>query len=157
MKNIHAHTDTGPVYYPGYISINNDDGRISISFRATGAATGGFLNITRDQLETMHADIGRYLAETVPAPAAKAERLPKQGFTVNINGSDVSVTPDDGRMSYEDICKLAEQPPETNPVVKWRIKRDTDAKGRTNGLLSHGESVALVNGMTFNCVVTGNA
>ena len=73
MKNIHAHTETHTTP-PGYISINDDAGRLTVSVRSRGAQTAGMIEMNRDQLEAMHRDVGAYLAATAPAPEpVKAE------------------------------------------------------------------------------------
>ena len=67
MKNIHAHTETHTTP-PGYISINDDAGRLTVSVRSRGGQTGGMIEMNRDQLEAMHRDVGAYLAATASAP-----------------------------------------------------------------------------------------
>ena len=80
MKNIHAHTETHTTP-PGYISINDEAGRLTVSVRTRGGQTAGMIELNRDQLAALHADVGAYLAATAPAPApavepAKAEAKP---------------------------------------------------------------------------------
>lgn len=73
MKNIHAFTEihTTP---PGYVSINEEEGRLTVSVRTRGGQVPSIIEMNRDQLEAMHADIGKYLAATTPKPAkAKAQ------------------------------------------------------------------------------------
>ena len=72
MKNIHAHTETHTTP-PGYISINDDAGRLTVSVRSRGGQTAGMIELNRDQLAAMHADVGAYLAATAPAPAPVVE------------------------------------------------------------------------------------
>ena len=80
MKNIHAHTETHTTP-PGYISINDDAGRLTVSVRSRGGQTAGMIEMNRDQLEAMHRDVGAYLAATAPASVAvepvKAEAKPE--------------------------------------------------------------------------------
>lgn len=71
MKNIHAFTETNTTP-PGYISINDEAGRLTVSVRTRGGQTAGMIELNRDQLAAMHADVGAYLAATVPAPAVEA-------------------------------------------------------------------------------------
>ena len=81
MKNIHAHTETHTTP-PGYISINDEAGRLTVSVRSRGGQTAGMIELNRDQLAAMHADVGAYLAATAPAEPApvvepvKAEAKP---------------------------------------------------------------------------------
>ncbi len=70
MKNIHAFTEGGS-NYPGYISINDEGGTLSISTRSRGGAGGCVLHTDRDQLQCMADDINTYLQATAP----KAEKL----------------------------------------------------------------------------------
>ena len=74
MKNIHAFTETTTTP-PGYVSINDDAGRLTVSVRTRGGQTAGMIEMNRDQLEAMHADVGAYLAATAPVPAV--ESLPE--------------------------------------------------------------------------------
>ena len=75
MKNIHAHTETG-ANVPGYISVNEEQGRITVSVRSRRAQVPSVIELDRDQLEALHSDVGAYLAATAPAPAA-VEEAPK--------------------------------------------------------------------------------
>jgi hypothetical protein len=80
MKNIHAHTETHTTP-PGYVSINEEAGRVTVSVRTRGAQNAAVIEMNRDQLTAMHADVGTYLAATAPAPVAvepvKAEAKPE--------------------------------------------------------------------------------
>lgn len=67
MKNIHAFTETNATP-PGYISINEESGRLSVSVRTRGGQVPSIIEMNWDQLEAMHADVGAYLAATAPAP-----------------------------------------------------------------------------------------
>ena len=76
MKNIHAFTETNATP-PGYISINEEAGRLSVSVRTRGGQIPSIIEMNRDQLEAMHADVGAYLAATAPevaAPKSKKEK-----------------------------------------------------------------------------------
>lgn len=77
MKNIHAFTETTTTP-PGYISINDDAGRLTVSVRTRGGQTAGLVEMSRDQLAAMHADVGAYLAATAPVEQApvKADTKP---------------------------------------------------------------------------------
>lgn len=79
MKNIHAFTETKTTP-PGYISINDEAGRLTVSVRTRGGQVPSVIEMNRDQLEAMHADVGAYLTATAPAPVvvepAKAEAKP---------------------------------------------------------------------------------
>lgn len=68
MKNIHAHTETNTTP-PGYISINDEAGRVTVSVRTRGGQVPSVIEMNRDQLEAMRADVGTYLAATAPTPA----------------------------------------------------------------------------------------
>lgn len=79
MKNIHAFTETHTTP-PGYISINDEAGRLTVSVRSRGGQTAGMIELNRDQLAAMHADVGAYLTATAPAPVVepvKAEAKPE--------------------------------------------------------------------------------
>lgn len=78
MKNIHAFTETHTTP-PGYISINDEAGRLTVSVRSRGGQTAGMIELNRDQLAAMHADVGAYLTATAPAEPApvKAEAKPE--------------------------------------------------------------------------------
>ena len=74
MKNIHAFTEITHSA-PGYVSVNEEAGRITVSVRTRGAQTAGIIEMNRDQLEALHSDVGTYLAATAPvepAPVAVA-------------------------------------------------------------------------------------
>lgn len=70
MKNIHAFTETNATP-PGYISINEEAGRLSVSVRTRGGQVPSIIEMNRDQLEAMHADVGAYLAVTAPKTSKK--------------------------------------------------------------------------------------
>ncbi len=72
MKNIHAFTETTTTP-PGYISINDDAGRLTVSVRTRGGQNAGMIEMNRDQLEAMHADVGAYLTATAPAPVVESK------------------------------------------------------------------------------------
>ena len=72
MKNIHAFTETNTTP-PGYISINDEAGRLTVSVRSRGGRTAGMIELNRDQLAAMHADVGAYLAATAPAPVVESK------------------------------------------------------------------------------------
>ena len=74
MKNIHAFTEITHSA-PGYVSVNEEAGRVTVSVRTRGAQTAGIIEMNRDQLEALHSDVGTYLAATAPvepAPVAVA-------------------------------------------------------------------------------------
>ena len=66
MKNIHAFTETHTTP-PGYISINDEADRLTVSVRTRGGQVPSVIEMNRDQLEAMHADVGAYLTATAPA------------------------------------------------------------------------------------------
>ena len=72
MKNIHAHTETKTTP-PGYISINDEAGRLTVSVRTRGGQVPSVIEMNRDQMEAMHADVGAYLAATAPAPVVESK------------------------------------------------------------------------------------
>lgn len=77
MKNIHAFTETHTTL-PGYISINDEAGRLTVSVRTRGGQVPSVIEMNRDQLEAMHADVGAYLAATAPAaPVVEPEAKPE--------------------------------------------------------------------------------
>lgn len=72
--NVHAFTETGATSYPGYISVNQEeDGRITVAVRTRGGNVPAVIDMNRDQLEAMYADVGAYLAATAPAPEVAPE------------------------------------------------------------------------------------
>lgn len=75
MKNIHAHTETTHSA-PGYVSINEEAGRLTVSVRTRGGQVPSVIEMNRDQLEAMHRDVGAYLTATAPAPAPVAVEAP---------------------------------------------------------------------------------
>lgn len=76
MKNIHAFTETNTTP-PGYISINDEAGRLTVSVRTRGGQVPSVIEMNRDQLEAMHADVGAYLAATAPPPVVEPEAKPE--------------------------------------------------------------------------------
>ncbi len=68
--NIHAFTETTTTP-PGYVSINDNDGRLTITVRSRGGQTSGMIEINRDQLAAMCADVDAYLIATAPAPVVE--------------------------------------------------------------------------------------
>lgn len=80
MKNIHAFTETHTTP-PGYISINDEAGRLTVSVRTRGGQVPSVIEMNRDQLEAMQADVGAYLAATAPAPVAVVEAKPAKADT----------------------------------------------------------------------------
>lgn len=78
MKNIHAFTETNAPSYPGYISINEEAGRLSVSVRTRGGQVPSLVEMNRDQLEAMHKDVGTYLAASAPVVEAPAEPKSKK-------------------------------------------------------------------------------
>ena len=77
MKNIHAHTDTRHSS-PGYISINDEDGRITVSVRTRGGQVPSIVELNRDELQALCNDIGTFLALTAPV----AVEVPTEPVTV---------------------------------------------------------------------------
>ena len=69
MKNIHAFTEITHSA-PGYVSVNEEAGRVTVSVRTRGAQTAGIIEMNRDQLEALHSDVGTYLAATAPVEPA---------------------------------------------------------------------------------------
>lgn len=72
MKNIHAFTETNTTP-PGYISINDEAGRLTVSVRTRGGQVPSVIEMNRDQMEAMHADVGAYLAATAPVPVVESK------------------------------------------------------------------------------------
>lgn len=72
MKKIHAFTETHTTP-PGYISINDEAGRLTVSVRTRGGQVPSVIEMNRDQMEAMHADVGAYLAATAPAPVVESK------------------------------------------------------------------------------------
>lgn len=68
--------------------------------------------------------------------------------TIKINSEEVKVL-GDGEITYEEICNLAHPPHYT---VTYHEKGNN-----TGGCLYKGKSVKVENGMSFDCVYTGNA
>jgi hypothetical protein len=67
-----------------------------------------------------------------------------------VNGRLKTVTPEHEKFTYEEIAALAGRDPAHNPTITYH-------DGNRSGMLSHGESVTVENGMVFNCFVTGGA
>lgn len=76
MKNIHAFTETNTTP-PGYISINEEAGRLTVSVRTRGGQVPSVIEMNRDQLEAMNRDVGAYLAATAPAVPTEAPVAPE--------------------------------------------------------------------------------
>lgn len=73
MKHIAAHTETG-ASNPGYISIAEESGHVTVSVRSRGAQTAGTIAMNRDQLQNLHREIGAYLETfATVAEESKAE------------------------------------------------------------------------------------
>lgn len=69
MKNhIAAHTESNGQSYPGFISINGNESEVSVTVRTRGALAASFINMSRDDLARLNADIGSYLKATEPVP-----------------------------------------------------------------------------------------
>lgn len=77
MKIIHSHTDPRAKMFPAGMALRLDDGRLTLAVRSNGATTASFIELTRDELAEMHADIGKHLDETAPAPVVESEPTPK--------------------------------------------------------------------------------
>lgn len=60
-----------------------------------------------------------------------------------------------GKISYEDIARLAGRPDDKFLSVTYHGRRRGD--GQRSGILHHGESVDGDDGMIFNAIRTGNA
>ncbi len=77
MKNIHAFTETGPAFYPGYISVNDENGVISITVRSSGNNNppGSFIRLNNEQLAALHADIGAYLGKPAGEPEISTDSV----------------------------------------------------------------------------------
>lgn len=68
MKTIHAHTETD-ARVPGYVNISEQvDGRIAVTVRTRGGQVPSTINMDRDQLAALGADVAAFLA---PAEGGK--------------------------------------------------------------------------------------
>ncbi|MFA7254385.1 MAG: hypothetical protein WC107_07620 [Patescibacteria group bacterium] len=147
MKNIHAFTETNTTP-PGYISVNDEAGHLTVTVRTRGAQVPSTIEMNRDQLAAMHADVGAYLAATAPA----APVVEPQPVKVTINGSKRTIAADgpDG-ISYAALCDAANKKPEQTPTVTFSF-----ADGRS-GSIVRGEFAPVEAGAVYNVMVTGNA
>lgn len=65
-KNIFAYTNGAQV--PGFISVNEEaDDRITVTLRSNGAQVPSCIEMPRDELANLAANIGAYLDATAPA------------------------------------------------------------------------------------------
>lgn len=71
---------------------------------------------------------------------------------ITINGA-VHEWPHDDRLSYEQVCKLAEQP--EGASATYRVKLNGDLT--RSGILSKGETIKPDDGMHISCIMTGSA
>lgn len=73
-KNIFAYTNGAQV--PGYISVNEEaDDRVTVTLRSNGAQVPSCIEMPRDELANLAANIGAYLEATTPAaPEAKGKK-----------------------------------------------------------------------------------
>lgn len=71
---------------------------------------------------------------------------------ITINGDAVDWVHDDP-LTYEEICRLADQPEYASATYHARLKGDASR----SGILSKGQSVRTDDGMRISCLVTGNA
>ena len=67
-KNIFAYTNGAQV--PGFISVNDEaDDRLTVTLRSNGAQVPSCIEMPRDELANLAANIGAYLEATAPAEA----------------------------------------------------------------------------------------
>lgn len=57
MNNIFAYTETNGKSYPGYISLNERDGKYFLTVRGSGMQCGQEIEVSRDQLLKLEASI----------------------------------------------------------------------------------------------------
>lgn len=71
MKNIHAFTETTTTT-PGYISISEEEGKLTVSVRTRGGQVPSTIEMDRDQLADLCANVGAYLqaVQSIVAPVA---------------------------------------------------------------------------------------
>lgn len=62
MKHIAAQTETG-ASKPGYISIAEESGHITVSVRSRGAQTAGVVKLTLGQLQELRRQVDVYLSQ----------------------------------------------------------------------------------------------
>lgn len=79
MTTIHQFTETTREY-PGYVSINDDAGNITISVRNRGGMAPAVITMSLAQLRDLHAEVGAYLASLV-TPLFEAEAPPPDTIT----------------------------------------------------------------------------
>jgi hypothetical protein len=72
-KHIAAFTESNAQSYPGYVSVNGNETEVSITVRTRGALAASFINMNRDDLARLNADIDAYLKATALAPKPKAK------------------------------------------------------------------------------------
>lgn len=71
MKTIHSFTETHTLSYPGYLTVTEHPGeRFIFSVRSRSMHVPSVVEMSRDQLEALHAEIGARLA---PVTKAKGE------------------------------------------------------------------------------------
>ena len=73
---------------------------------------------------------------------------------VTIKVNDVDHTVPKGKISFDDLVKLAF--PNANPADGYRISYDR-GHGNTSGKLKNGDSIEVVDGMDFTVTGTGQS
>jgi len=93
----------------------------------------------------------RGCGEGAPPTAPKTgSGVAPASFKISVNGHEHSWSRP--TISYEDICALANKNPAHNPSCVYWSRTE---KGQ--GLLRHGQSCAVREGMIIDCMVTGAA
>lgn len=69
--NLAAMTESEPVSYPGYVSINkHEDENYSVTVRSRGAQLGSCIRLTREELQMLSDQLAAALA---PPPVVKGK------------------------------------------------------------------------------------
>jgi hypothetical protein len=78
-----------------------------------------------------------------------------ESHEVNITINDVGHTVPKGKLSFDDLVKLAFGP-DANPADGYRISYDR-GHGNASGKLKPGNSIQVVEGMDFTVTATGQS
>lgn len=109
--------------------------------------------------DALQADIQAFIHELVheyALPSVSVKCVTAKSVIVNGEMHDVLTD----RLSYDDLCHLADLSPDYSPSITWRgvRVRDHGRRAKLNGMVCHGDPpFEIEDGDVFDVAVTGNA